>query len=162
MKTYIGIDPGKTGAIAAFRDDQVVFYDAEYVNLASLAEAILATEEVFVLLEKAQVMPRTRIKKGPDGIEVEERSGQGAVGMLNYGIGYGKYLGMLESHKIKFDQVHPMTWKKEFNLLGKKKDASIAKAKELFPQAADELKRKKDHGRAEALLIAEFAKRKNM
>ncbi|OMP07387.1 hypothetical protein COLO4_07383 [Corchorus olitorius] len=51
-------------------------------------------------------------------------------------------------------------WKKEFELTGagSTKDDSRRIASTLFPSLSDQLKRKKDHGRAEALLIAAYGK----
>jgi hypothetical protein len=174
MKTYVGIDPGKTGAVAIISDhflvdrnrlSEVYFYDAEKgVNFNDLAKAIVGinfNEDCFVLLEKAQVMPRKR-KRMVGGQEIEESAGQGSVGMLNYGIGYGEYRGMLKALLIPFAEIHPMTWKKEFGLVHQDKDRSIQVARQLFPSVDDMLTRKKDHGRAEALLIAEYARRRNM
>lgn len=51
--------------------------------------------------------------------------------------------------------VTPREWKKHFGLSANKAD-SVVMAKMLWPEAKDKLKRVKDHGRAEALLIAEF------
>lgn len=163
---FYGIDPGKTGAVCRIADS-VKFFDAEKLDLYELASQWLepdmdTRDGAFVLLEKAQVMPRMRKKRLPTGQEVEEQAGQGAVGMFNYGIGYGEYRGMLKALRIPFAEIHPMTWKREFSLLHMPKERSIAIAVQLFPRAADHLKRKKDHGRAEALLLAEYARRKNM
>jgi hypothetical protein len=41
------------------------------------------------------------------------------------------------------------------------KDESRLKALQLFPQCADNLKLKKHHGRAEALLMAEYLRRQS-
>lgn len=189
MKTYVGIDPGKTGCVVilkpnrsvqpdkvrtslfetvntlAYMAGEVEFYDAEKViDLRALVVAMTRDTlptEIFVLLEKPQIMHPKRFRN-VQGEMVEEAAPQGVVGMLNYGIGYGKYLGMLEACGIPYGEIHPMTWKKEFTLIGKPKEGSIAVAKAIFPHVVDSLSRKKDHGRAEALLIAEYARRKNM
>ena len=55
-----------------------------------------------------------------------------------------------------------MKWKKEFSLVHQDKQASIDMAKKLFPHIDFLFNRKKDHGRAEALLMAEYMRRKNM
>jgi len=52
--------------------------------------------------------------------------------------------------------VTPQVWKKSMNLTSDKNE-SLAAARIAFPQAV--LKLKKDHGKAEALLIAEYARR---
>lgn len=51
-------------------------------------------------------------------------------------------------------------WKNEFKLSGKLvcKDDSREAASAIFPSMSSLLKRKKDHGRAEALLIAAYGK----
>ena len=56
-------------------------------------------------------------------------------------------------------QPQPQGWKKFYGL-GRDKGEALRIACELFPQLADHrLTRAKDHNRAEALLIANFAKR---
>jgi len=52
--------------------------------------------------------------------------------------------------------VTPQIWKKSMNVTSDK-EQSLAEARQRFPQAV--LKLKKDHGKAEALLIAEYARR---
>lgn len=185
MKTYVGIDPGKTGSVVvmtpvdiqnpgsqvnlatdlkctlAYMNGTIVFWDAETnIDLALLGERLNRDNDAFVLLEKPQIMHPKRYRS-VDGQMVVEKAPQGVVGMLNYGIGYGEYLGMLKTRRIPYGEIHPMTWKKEFNLIDKPKQSSIETARNLFPMVSDMLKRKKDHGRAEALLLAEFARRKN-
>lgn len=52
--------------------------------------------------------------------------------------------------------VSPQKWKKHHDLIGKDKNASLDMARELFPDA--ELRLKKHHNRAEALMIALWLK----
>jgi hypothetical protein len=52
--------------------------------------------------------------------------------------------------------VRPSVWKPKVGVTSDKQ-TSLALARALFPMAADQLKRQKDHNRAEALLIAEYA-----
>lgn len=54
-------------------------------------------------------------------------------------------------------RVPAVVWKRDLGLWGGGKAASLELARELFPQAAGQLERKRDHGRAEALLIAAWA-----
>lgn len=163
MKTYVGIDPGKTGCVAIIVDPmgyQVLFHDAEQIDLHDLSISI--GNDAFVLLEKPQVMHPKRKRDLWGGETIVEPAKQGVVSMLNYGIGYGEYLGMLKVLRVPYAEIHPMTWKREFSLIRQDKQRSIDVAKHLYPSAADRLTRKKDHGRAEALLIAEYARRRNM
>jgi crossover junction endodeoxyribonuclease RuvC len=52
--------------------------------------------------------------------------------------------------------VQPQTWTRHFGLLKTKKGSSLEKARALFPSVAGDLKRVKDHNRAESLLIAHY------
>ena len=180
MKTYVGIDPGKTGAVAMITptpspyavDDIVDFLDADKTDLSVLVEIFIKANHlntsIFVLLEKPQVMPGSKARRLAAGVaaglpEGEEKEvGQGRVGILNYGIAYGEYRGMLKALKIPFAEIHPATWKAAFSLFHQPKERSIEVAKQIFPSTVDRLTLKKHHGRAEALLIAEYARRRNM
>ena len=79
--------------------------------------------------------------------------------MFNYGVGYGIYKGILAALDIPFQEVSPIRWKREFSL-DKDKAKSIQAAKQLFPKESTQLLKSKD-GRAEALLLAEYARRRN-
>jgi crossover junction endodeoxyribonuclease RuvC len=52
--------------------------------------------------------------------------------------------------------VTPQAWKKYHGLIGSEKAASLELARSMFPEAS--LKRQKDHGRADALLMAVWLK----
>ena len=84
----------------------------------------------------------------------------GATSAFNFGLGFGMWLGILAALEIPHQQVHPATWKAVMMRDSTKdKDASRVKAMQLFPQSAKDLTRKKDHGRADALLMAAWAMR---
>lgn len=61
----------------------------------------------------------------------------------------------LSAHNIPYEEVLPKVWKKEMGL-DSDKEKSRALAIKLYPQCKDSLKRKKDHGRAEALLLLNY------
>ena len=52
--------------------------------------------------------------------------------------------------------VRPAKWKKYFNLINTEKDASRTKVIEIFPYISQQLSRKKDSNKADAVLIASF------
>lgn len=157
--TYIGIDPGLTGAVAVIRGDGLFLavhdtpvlevvknkktrHDPDRVAMANLLAAIEHQySPVFAAIEKVNAMPE-----------------QGVTSVFSFGMGYGIWLGILASFGIPTDLVHPTRWKKTLmDGMGKEKDASRQRAKELFPAA--DLTLKKHHGRADALLIAEYRRR---
>lgn len=77
---------------------------------------------------------------------------------------FGKTVGYTEAFlilsKVSHELVKPQIWKKEYNLIKKDKTASLEVARRLYSNVASKLLKSKD-GRAEALLIAEYCRRKN-
>lgn len=146
----IGIDPGKSGALAViyaddnnapFRIKVVPFDESVYRDVLTT----LVDDRVVCCLEKVGAMP-----------------GQGVVSMFNFGRNLGLIEGMLQANKIPYQLVPPQTWKKEFSLSGDKQ-TSIDVCKKLFPNInllATPRSRKESDGMAEALLMAEYARRK--
>ena len=88
--------------------------------------------------------------------------GQGVVSMFNFGHNLGFIEGVLQSNSIPYQLVPPQTWKREFSL-SSEKAKSIEVCQKLFPKAnllATERSRKPSDGIAEAVLMAEYARRK--
>jgi len=77
------------------------------------------------------------------------------MGAFAFGLSYGGILGTLGALGLPHDVVQPASWKRKAGIPpGAPKAASIAQALRLLPTAAPHLARKKDDGRAEALLLA--------
>lgn len=79
------------------------------------------------------------------------------------GFKYGRATGALEAaivlSAIPLEIVEPTAWKRFWHLPAKDKERSRQQALQLFPAAHGLLARKKDHGRAEAALIALYGLR---
>jgi hypothetical protein len=140
-----GIDPGLTGALAvinSFGDCQildmpVIGDGAEtFINGAMIARFLDEFDVEFVVLEKQQAYP-----------------GQGVSSTFKIGMTYGQLLGVLQTSLIPYRLVSPPVWKKDMRL-GKDKDLSRLRATERFPHVCKNFERVKDHGRAEAVLLA--------
>lgn len=89
---------------------------------------------------------------------------QGVTSMFNMGKGLGIWLGIIAALGLPSVHITPVVWKKAMLTAGSGQDkgASILHALRLFPNAADYLTRKKDDGRAEALLIAAYLRGKQL
>lgn len=149
MSVSIGIDPGKTGAIAVMDDDGILcleqFNVDKYVDVLSYVVQSTSAKDIKVCLEKVGAMP-----------------GQGVVSMFNFGHNLGVIEGILSALRIPYQLVPPQTWKKEFSLTGDKAK-SVEVCKKLFPWVdlrATDRSRKPSDGLAEALLMAEYARRR--
>ena len=141
--TYIGIDPGAKGGLAVIRDGGITvapYEKSRYIEILSRVPS-----DSVCCLEHVHAMP-----------------GQGVTSMFNFGQNFGWVQGVLEAMGISYELVQPQKWKKEFSITGDK-NSSIMVCKRLFPGVSllpTERCRKDNDGMAEALLMAEYAKRR--
>lgn len=154
----IGIDPGISGAIAVLADGEAGVIidmpvlkvgDNNEVDARQVALFIRAARDMHPQATITAVIERVRAMPPKDG----ERKA-GAQSSFNFGDHYGKAKAVLELLGIPYTRAEPASWKRQFGLTGKTKDASRVLAIQRFPDAAYQLTRKKDNGRADALLIA--------
>jgi hypothetical protein len=82
---------------------------------------------------------------------------QGSASTFRFGESFGVLKGVMAAVGVTYCLVDPGVWKRRLQLLGEGKDAARMLAIEMFPGAAHDLQRKKDIGRADALLIAYWA-----
>ena len=148
---WIGVDPGAKGGYAV-------------ISKSETGQAVFAYpwDDTFFAMEMANLM---QFKEHGIVAAVEKvgaRPGQGTVSMFNFGKSAGYIEGVLSALGIPYQLVPPAKWKKEFSLIGKDKKASIATCHKLFPDL--DLKRTErcrtdSDGKAEATLLAEYARR---
>lgn len=155
---FIGIDPGLSGAVAMLPSatdgssifDTPVGSDGNRTVYLPLEMAVILTKlrsvsgpSCMVYLEKQQAMPK-----------------QGVSSTFSIGRGYGLWEGILAALGIPYTVVTSQAWKKAMMAgQGREKDASRLRAQQLWPELAGQLNLKKHHGRAEALLLAEYGRR---
>ena len=142
---YIGIDPGAKGGIAVVTKKSATtapYSDGELRRV--LGEIHSCRMEAICCLEK-----------------VGARPGQGVVSMFNFGKSYGYIKGVLEAYGIPYQEISPQRWKKEFGL-NSEKTRSVEVCQRMFPNVgllATPRCKKLHDGMAEALLMAEYARR---
>lgn len=165
-RLVLGVDPGQSGAVAALADGRFdSFIDMPVVprlsgglqidggGLARKVRDVIARHAgAYVVVVKEQVngMPSLPGKSG-------ERRQMGATSAFNFGQSDGKIQCVFEVLGIPMVLVTPAKWKGRLGLVGKAKDCARTLAIQQFPAAAEQLQRKKDVGRADALLIAHWA-----
>lgn len=146
-------DPGLSGACAQINIDRAgSIKQAQVWDLPTMGaskQTVLNGAEVAMYL------------KGVDHAVVEHvhaMPGQGVSGMFRFGTAFGQILGVLQALKIPYDLVSPAKWKRDMSLPGGpgKGEAARLRALQLFPRLSGELKLKKDHNKAEALLLAHW------
>ncbi|MBC8388982.1 MAG: hypothetical protein H8E13_13180 [Actinobacteria bacterium] len=145
---FIGIDVGKSGAVAVINKTTKKVYDCPLIK--NKTKKVIDINSLYLILSSFSANSTVLVEN------VHAFPGQGVVSMFSFGKGFGIYLGLLTALEMKYKLVTPQKWKKEFNLKGKNKKDSIAVAKKLFPNI--KITKSKD-GRADALLIAEYGRR---
>ena len=154
VKAYIGIDPGLAGAVAridcmgiadVFDIPTVVVKGTRRDYLAHQFATLVRTlsPNAVAVIEQPFAMPR-----------------QASNTTLLQGRGYGLAEGILVGCGVAYEAVAPAKWKKAMSIPpGSEKGASRVMASRLFPYLAPQLARVRDDGRAEALLLAVYARR---
>jgi crossover junction endodeoxyribonuclease RuvC len=147
----LGVDPGIHGGLAivdivdgatpqiiAIIDIPVTGVGAkERVDGLAIRTWIQTHQPDHAVIERAQAMPK-----------------QGASSGFKYGRAVGAIETAIACCEIPMTIAEPSVWKKFHGLRGGEKESSRQRALQLFPTAHAMLARKKDHGRAEAALIA--------
>ena len=159
---FVGIDPGLDGAVAGIDATGTVWELCDTPTLliqkargarrefdtAMMARTLAGIRDAYqvrrVVLERVLPMPG---------------SARGSIGAFGIGRSAGLWEGMTAALGLPLELVVPQSWQRK--ILGgfAGKDGARLKAAQLFPDAADRLARKKDDGRADALLLAEYGRR---
>tara|TARA_R100001129_G_scaffold173313_1_gene144685 strand:+ start:2919 stop:3368 length:450 start_codon:yes stop_codon:yes gene_type:complete len=142
----LGVDPGLTGAIALVGDGYLAVRDIptagekrrRVLMAAELAGIIKAWDPDTAVIEKVHAMPK-----------------QGVSSSFRFGQALGVVEGALGALLIPTEYVTPQSWKKHYRLTAHKEDARL-RAAQKWPHISEQLSRKRDADRAEALLIANW------
>jgi crossover junction endodeoxyribonuclease RuvC len=164
---YIGIDPGKTGGMASVNDEGTVLrvdpmpITPQDVYLALLAhKGPIDHDPTCVSFSVVGGIPcncsRTRYQASKCILEYVSASPQmGVVSAFTFGRGYGNLEAFLVAADIPYDQTTPAKWQDVMQCRSRgDKNVTKARAQQLFPTF------KVTHAIADALLIAEYCRRK--
>jgi crossover junction endodeoxyribonuclease RuvC len=137
----LGVDPGITGGIAFLFANRVVAEDIPTaggdVDVDTLVRRVREMQPALAIIERANAMPK-----------------QGVASTFKYGVAYGALRTVVALCNIPYRLVTPGKWKNHFGL-DSDKEKSRALAIQFWP-GCGYFSRKKDHGRAEAALLARY------
>ncbi len=149
MKSWLGIDPGASGAAALITADGqalVQDYPGDPSLAADLVRQWRADHQIqLAALESVHAMPK-----------------QGVSSMFKLGANFGAWLGLLAALGVPHVLVRPQEWQRGILTKGDGPDTkaqSLAAARRQWPDM--ELGLKRHHGRADALHLAAYAMRWN-
>jgi len=140
-ENYLGVDVGASGAMAVLDPfGAVISVQRLEATQHDVWTWLLAQRVCFAVIEKVNAMPK-----------------QGVSSTFKFGTSFGFCQGMLVAAGIRFEFATPQKWQKALDCrTGGDKNVSKARAQSLFPGV------KVIHANADALLIAEFARRTAM
>ena len=140
MKTIVGIDPGKKGAICAILPEGgIAFWDTYEISILN------AMGPSIVGIERQVALPRQK--------------GSGTT-MMNYGV----LLGHLMAYNIKYTEIRPHDWYKHFGIksgmdTNQRKTATSELMLDIYPEIKDRIYGPRGgllDGRTDALAIAHY------
>lgn len=169
----LGIDIGLSGALAVVRGDQLL--GLEDMPTREKPGTGLIKREVDPVALRAMVLRLCEGRRDEAiavslehvfgiGPSAGGQKNHGASGAFSLGETRGAVRAVLEVLGLQPAWISPLSWKRHYDLLGRKgekvdKNASRLKALALYPTA--DLQRVKDHNRAEAILLARFGWERN-
>lgn len=145
---YLGIDPGYTGAWG------LIDHNGKYQSCGDMIHNEKHILSRLVYTEISQAVDRQDLEIIIEA--VHSMPGQGVSSSFKFGMAYGAAIAIVERFNCTWHLVTPQRWKKTLQL-DSDKNKSLDLARQLWPTAP--LLRKKDNGRAEALLLAEYLRR---
>jgi hypothetical protein len=146
---FVGVDPGKTGAVAVINErgepqwvDDMPRLGSE-LDAKALVEMLRESRNLIACaaIERTQALPQT------------PRSVCHSLGMSE-----GMALAGLLMLEVRILRPRPNEWKRVMRISADKAKAKEA-AEMMFPAVKHRLQRASDHNRAEALLLADYARR---
>lgn len=152
LSLTFGVDPGQSGAIAVFADGEPTdAFDMPCVPRAAGGDMVAADQLAVFIRGAMSCHPGADVQGCVE--KVSAIRGNGVTGMFRFGQADGIARGVFGALRIPLTEVTPQKWKGHFGLIGTDKDAARELAIAKWPGMAHLLKRKRDCGRADALLI---------
>lgn len=152
MRVIVGIDPGAVSGAwgminhhGEYHASGFIPHDAGRVKARQFNDDLLKAinfEDSMFVIEDVHAMPK-----------------QGVSSTFMFGRAVGVIEAVVQLHFQPWFIVRPQRWKADMGVTADK-ETSLELARSMWPEAP--LKRKKDHGVAEALLMAEWLRRQEL
>ena len=164
---FIGIDPGLDGAIAAITSKGTLLgvWDTPTAKVTigtKTKKGNKRVKRVYLISAMVDLLEKYKDRRVVVYIEyVRAMPGQGVTSMFSMGHGLGVWDGIIGALRMSTESVTPVKWRRTMlgPNAGKGKGANMIAASRLVPKASKYITKKKHDGRADAILIAEYARR---
>lgn len=155
---WIGADPGASGALALLCGSDMLSSVEEVVDMPYHEIDGKKRLDFWRLAAIIGAWTSLHTINGATVERVNAMPDQGVVSSFNFGGCFYAIQQALASASVPITLVSPVTWKAIYGLRGgrENKDMSRQKASQFYPASAHLWARKKDDGRAEAVLLARY------
>jgi len=170
MISYLGIDPGLSGGLAVVSDDRIQFKIAMPTISLTTKEGITKTE-----IDRQGVLSFLKILPEHTHVVIEEQlayRSQNIIASCTICKNYGIILMALTVAHMYITEVPPDVWQEHFGIVSVKKaggkttkEQALEVVKAIFPNVdlfASERSTKEHDGITDALLIAEYGRRRDV
>lgn len=156
----IGVDPGLQGAMGYIVNDirGVSDIPTTYRKMSNGSDRKIIDDQMVANMMANAARNADRLIDTNRVMIIEDvhgMPGQSGPAAFTFGYGVGIITGIALAHGFRVERVHPARWKAVLGLKADK-DEARAMAQELWPELAHLFTRKKDDGRAEAMLITYY------
>ena len=152
----IGIDPGISGSICFLDNGKIL----DVIEMPIMTDGKKNKKQVNGSQVYNEISKRIKqFEKNQIRVVIEHVSampGQGVTSMFNFGQTFGAIKGICAALELPIYFVRPSKWKKHFELINSSKDSSRTKAIEMYPKLSNQLAKKKDVNKSDAILIARY------
>lgn len=158
MVVIIGVDPGIHGAVAFLHvDGNTGKQWPELVHVLDLPTEKVGEHNRLDLVELRATIGRLLTAVDPARIkltieDVHAAPGQGVSSMFRFGFAAGALTGLFTGMGVSPQYITPQVWRRRVGV-NEQRD-SLQRVVEIFPAKAELFRRKMDHNRADAALIA--------
>ena len=159
----IGIDPGLTGACAVVDHQGIrAVFDLPTMPVPGAGPKALVKRKIDGRALCQLLLKHCPASEAKPHVFLEKVNTMGGAnnavqtqGSLMRSL--GAIESVIECLNYPMEQIAPQTWKKQFGI-GSDKAKALETARKLYPEAQGDLKRQKDHNRAEAVLLAHWGR----
>jgi crossover junction endodeoxyribonuclease RuvC len=154
----VGVDPGSGGALAFLTLDSTGYpVGLECVDIPTCKDGRRTKVDAWALARELDA--RCQPADEPLAAVIIEQGGvrpqNGRIGAAAFWLGLGEVRGVFAAHFVRLETVSPAGWKAAMRVApGVGKEASRFRASSIFPRWSEQWALAKQHGRAEAALIA--------
>lgn len=161
----LGVDPGITGALALYQPGRKGERDIEIIDMPRTTMGETEMVDAVVIRDWLRSHDNSRpdccflelVNAMPSFGKGGEQVRMGASSAFKFGDRVGTVRTAIMMMDIPLSRVVPRVWKKAFGLHGS--EGACEFVSELLPEFAHLFARKRDHGRADAALIAIYGAR---